>query len=92
MITLAVYEGGLAYGGPEEGGWWFWAGDLVPGTVRHADTEEEAIETATRLRATYPAGSDRTSVLPRETDYQVEWFEDTDTAPEFVPATRPFYE
>lgn len=90
--TIAVYEGGLAYGGAEEGGWWFWAGEYVPGTTRHCDTEERAWDIVREMVARYPAGSDRTNVRPQETDYSVEMFEDRYIAPQYFPDARPHYE
>lgn len=53
--TVALYETNRAYGGPEEGGWWYDVGERVPGTeaiVCHS-VEEVAAATdrlATRVR------------------------------------------
>lgn len=33
-ISVAMYETGRCYGGPEEGGWYYTAGDICPETVR----------------------------------------------------------
>ena len=33
-VSVAMYEVGRAYGGPEEGGWWYDVGNLIPETVR----------------------------------------------------------
>lgn len=42
--TVAVYETNKAYGGPEEGGWWYEYGYLQPQYGIHGfETEEEAL-------------------------------------------------
>jgi len=92
MFTVAVYEGALQYGGAEEGGWWFWGGSLVPGTERWALTERGALRLMRRLRKAWPQGGDRSSVWPRERDFDVELFEGVSRAPGWVPEYRPHYE
>lgn len=41
-VTVAVYSVGLAYGGPEEGGWHYHVGSLVPGTQRSFTDEDQS--------------------------------------------------
>lgn len=88
---VAVYEGGLASGGPEEGGWWYWAGQIV-GKPRARFTKRGAWKLARRLRERFPEGSDRTSVLPRDDDYEVIVGDKGEQLGEFYPAMRPRYE
>ncbi len=40
-VTVAVYECDRAYGGPEEGGWYYDCGDIIPGTERSFLAEDE---------------------------------------------------
>lgn len=89
---VAVYEGGLAYGGAEEGGWWYWAGERVEDSpILNAPSEEEAFGLAAILREYWPQGSDRTNVHPNEDDYEVAVFVGKEP-PRYVPETRPHYE
>lgn len=46
--TVAVYLCDRAYGGPEEGGWWYSTGALVR-AVRRFKSEERAIRFAYRM-------------------------------------------
>jgi hypothetical protein len=48
-IYVNVYLTDLAYGGPEEGGWWYNCGEPVESTI--VGTEEQANELVARLRA-----------------------------------------
>jgi hypothetical protein len=40
-VTVAVYSVGRGYGGPEEGGWWYDIGSLIPGTQRSFTDEDQ---------------------------------------------------
>lgn len=33
-VTVAFYETDRSYGGPEEGGWWYTTGSVIPWTIR----------------------------------------------------------
>jgi hypothetical protein len=47
--SVAIYHEEMAWGGPEEGGWWFDAGELLERPVRYFRTEEAAYAYARRL-------------------------------------------
>jgi hypothetical protein len=47
--SVAVYQEDMAYGGPEEGGWWYDAGELTDYPVRYFRGEEAAYRHARRL-------------------------------------------
>lgn len=51
MYLVALYEEGLGYGGPEEGGWWYETGDLcrVVACARTADAAYDKAFRANRL-------------------------------------------
>lgn len=48
LLIVSVYLLDRCYGGPEEGGWYYTAGELVR-TVRLFQSEEEAYEYSSRL-------------------------------------------
>jgi hypothetical protein len=47
-FIVAVYKTGKAYGGPEEGGWWYYCGEHVR-TVRVFKNEDSAIAFCQRM-------------------------------------------
>ena len=47
-FVVALYDIALAYGGPEEGGWWYTRGSLV-GVVKSFHSEEKAGDYCYRL-------------------------------------------
>lgn len=65
---VAVYEVDRAYGGAEEGGWWYDCGELVKVVIASSRDEAEAIRD--KLREEYPNTGKRSSVLYGE-DYDV---------------------
>jgi hypothetical protein len=88
--TVAVYLCHRAYGGPEEGGWWYNAGEREDDyPVRHFALEADAVtyrdEVEVQTRADLP--------VRRSHSY---WTEavlfDGDTAPQYIPDTVPHYE
>lgn len=90
--VLAIYEVDRAYGGPEEGGWWFDCGQLVRVLgVRH--NEEAAFALARRLNGwldRLQAGKrDVSSVIYDGGRYAVEVHENA--PPPHYPAERPHY-
>jgi len=93
---VAVYETELAYGGPEEGGWWYDMGSLVR-IVRMFPSEDRAYWYARRLnrklhsRVIGPnqGKREKSSVL---SDGVYEAGVHQDHAPRSYPATRPHYE
>jgi plasmid replication initiation protein len=91
--VIAFYELDRAYGGPEEGGWWFTTGQLVR-VFRTAKTEDRAYEIARRANSlldvlqkgkrpidsmAYGGGRHGAIVFRK-------------TAPEYFPKSRPHYE
>lgn len=92
-FTVAFYEIDRAYGGPEEGGWWFNTGNLIR-IARTFKSEAKAHAFATRAnrlldviqRDCRSVGS----VLYSGGRYQAEVW-DEPPAP-YYPATRPHYE
>lgn len=94
--VVAVYEMDRAYGGPEEGGWWYDAGELVR-VLRVARSEERAYALAARINRTLrhrrdgdPSHRDISSVLYAGGHLEAQVCERT--APESFPAQRPVYE
>ena len=66
---VAVYEKARAYGGPEEGGWWFDTGRLVTSVSLHS---EEAVDPmAVALSTEYPRTGNAGSVIYDGGDYAV---------------------
>lgn len=49
--SVAMYETDRAYGGPEEGGWYYTCGDIIKATARTFDTIDAARCYAEFLRA-----------------------------------------
>src|SRR5262245_8867054 len=90
---LAFYEIDRAYGGPEEGGWWFDTGQLVrvSKVFRSEDAAYRACGRANiLLRLVQRSRRDVGSVLYDGGRYAAQVFEDT--APAFYPEARPRYE
>lgn len=92
---LAYYEIDNAYGGPEEGGWWYETGQLVvhPARRRYATTEEArtACARANRLLAHLQRNKRHVSSMAYAGGrYVVKWSEGKPKT--FYPARRPHYE
>jgi hypothetical protein len=90
---VAVYAVDRAYGGPEEGGWWYDTGQRIHLEV--VTTEERAIRRREELRELYPVTGNRGSVLGSgyypDGDYEV--VTSYGIVPvESFPETRPRYE
>lgn len=85
---VRVYRVDQAYGGPEEGGWWFTTGDAVGASVEVEDRETaEAVRE--ELRKDYPDTGKSYSVLGGD-DYAIHI--DTEPLPDSFPESRPHYE
>ena len=79
--SVALYAISRAYGGPEEGGWWYDTGELcAPWHVRGFDNYEEAKEYYQQLRNDYQD----------ERDVRVLGFNEKLPVKSF-PETRPYY-
>lgn len=86
FVFVNVYEVDRLYGGPEEGGWWYDAGQLI--TSRQV-TEESALDMKLSLQIKYPETGGSSSVFYSGGDYRV-WIEDHPGAD--YPESRPMYE
>lgn len=90
---VAVYMTDRAYGGPEEGGWWYDTGEHIR-TVKTFRRESQAIDYCRRLNATLDKTLNRgrreiSSVLSNGR-YAAEIWDNH--APRHYPETRPYYE
>jgi hypothetical protein len=104
-FTVAVYDEALAYGGPQEGGWWYDVGSLVR-VMRVFKSEAKAIAYTYRLNTKLQsslkswdherpgfgpnAGRYRKSDSISDGEYVALNFEGT--APTHYPEARPMYE
>lgn len=84
---LNVYEVTRYYGGPEEGGWWFDAGEPVASIP--FETEHETLLAIDEWKAKFPNNGNRFSVRPQAIDYYVLR---EDHFAEAWPKERPRYE
>ena len=91
--VVAVYLCDRAWGGPEEGGWWYDTGELVR-IIRTFKDEERAAVHATRmnslLNATINKGRRDISSVLSDGCYYAEVHENI--APQHYPERRPHYE
>lgn len=89
---VALYEIDRAFGGPEEGGWWFPTGQLQR-LLAFASTREQACHLADRanrlLERLQRHRRPVSSILYVGGRYEAVIFEWT--APEVIPETRPQY-
>jgi hypothetical protein len=92
--TVAFYALGRAYGGGEEGGWWFDTGEFIRVAKRAFDTEDAACIYSSRVNKMLRH-------LQRNTRDQYSMAYDggrvgasvyDETPPMFYPAQRPTYE
>lgn len=94
-FVVAIYDRNQAYGGPEEGGWWYECGDLVK-VSRVFDDQDRACRYAARM-------SERFDRLRRKARLPLYWsaiyggghygarvFENE--APPYYPQVEPVYE
>ncbi len=91
--VVAVYLCDRAYGGPEEGGWWYDTGELVRIHRTYKD-EDRAAAKATRmnslLNATINKGRREISSVLSDGRYYAQVRENI--APAHYPERRPHYE
>lgn len=91
--VVAFYEIDQAWGGPEEGGWYFATGELLrPWRVcRSEDDAVRVVRRANRLLTRIQRGCrDVSSVLYQGGRYSAQLFENS--APKRFPEYRPVYE
>ncbi|MDO5758518.1 MAG: hypothetical protein Q4P24_13680 [Rhodobacterales bacterium] len=90
---IAFYEIDRAFGGPEEGGWWFDTGELRRAfkVVRSEAEAVSIVSRANRLMARLQRHKRNVcSVAYEGGQYEAHMFEDS--APLYFPQTRPHYE
>ena len=93
-FAVAVYEVDRAYGGPEEGGWWYTCGDLVR-TVKRFRSEDEAYDYCRRIndklhsRREFYGIRSSSSAAYSGGDYRAKVYDNV--APESFPVNRPYY-
>lgn len=86
VFFVNVWDVDRVYGGPEEGGWWYDAGECIKTVV--CLTREQADEIHAELSERFPRTGKRSSVLYGE-DYDVTIDDEQGT---FFPENRPHYE
>lgn len=94
MFQVAIYHVDQAYGGPEEGGWWYTHGDLVK-VIKNHKTREEASKHCRNLNAKLEREQDadgvpRISSVLSEGRNEAKVFEGF--APNSFPEQTPHYE
>lgn len=93
--VVAVYEVDRAYGGREEGGWWYDCGELVR-VVRRFRSEDDARAYSRRMndklydRMRYYGIPSSSSVAYAGGEYEARVYDNN--APKYFPDNRPFYE
>lgn len=87
-LWVTVFELTQEYGGPEEGGWWYHAGQVEVSLPLHELAPMEISTLSTYLGKMYPEGKNRFSVAPRGRDYEVRFAMDPG---EDFPEMRPQY-
>ena len=93
--VVAVYEVDRAYGGGEEGGWWYDCGELVR-VVRRFRSEDDARAYSRRMndrlynRMRYYGIPSSSSVAYAGGEYEARVYDNN--APKYFPDNRPFYE
>lgn len=94
MFTVAVYELNQEYGGAEEGGWWYTAGNLQY-VSRVFEDKAKAYAHASRMNRTYEwmvrgVGKKYWSAIYSGGHYDARVCEGE--APAYFPESRPYYE
>ncbi len=98
MFYVHKYDIGQVYGGPEEGGWWYKAGEPVEDwTPLEFQTEQMALVACRGLNIEERARAEReedygyTSVLSYRSDHY-EYDISESPVPVAFPENRPYYE
>jgi hypothetical protein len=97
MYYVHQYEVWLAYGGPEEGGWWYDCGEPVLSAVATFEDEEEAFKACRELNADERDRRERdeyhdySSVLSSESTHYSYDVSDSPRAVSY-PSERPYYQ
>lgn len=95
--AVVLYLENLMFGGPEEGGWWYSAGEKI-GSVRLTTTREEAVKYCARLNAKLKSrkigpnrGRRAKSSVLSDGVFEANVYH-VDAVPERTPLVRPHYE
>lgn len=94
IYSVAIYNEQLAYGGPEEGGWWYDAGEIVARPVRYFRDEEQAFAYARRInRHLHNLINDRKRYRYSDVNSDGRIVADVHAGhpPQFYPQERPRY-
>lgn len=89
-VTVAVYSVSLAYGGPEEGGWHYHVGSLVPGTQRSFTDEDQSQAEVYQSAMLHRYREDEGWMRHQDERMQVHVFYE-EPAPAGFPRVRPRY-
>lgn len=89
-FSLAFYFADRLYGGPEEGGWYYWSGRRSDETLRVYENTPEQVEMATRYAQRFEDLDRKTA---RETgQYSMHFRLEVESLPvDYFPRRRPFY-
>ena len=94
--NIVFYEVGQAYGGPEEGGWWYDTGFRTQTTIVFMGTREQAFARcrhANQLMQRFQRKHTEVySVSYRGGRYSAQVFKASEEIPEQYPSVRPHYE
>lgn len=94
MFTVAIYLIDRAYGGSEEGGWWYECGKPSDEHCEHTmgfDKEDNAIKYARSLDALCDQLNDGRPQIGHSNSKGRYWPIVSDGNPKPFPTTRPFY-
>lgn len=89
-VTVAVYDMSRSYGGPEEGGWWYWEYDLIRGTQRSFLAEDAPQAEVYKDTLLHRYNSEMNPKYSHEAKVAVRCFAE-DEAPKHLPLSRPHY-
>lgn len=87
-VSVALYDVGRAYGGPEEGGWWYDVGSRIDETIRcfeEGDTPQVALYEELLLKRWKSYGGRR-----GDNRYEVRIYREQ-LAPAGFPSRKPIY-
>ena len=93
--SVAVYEVDRAYGGPEEGGWWYDCGDLVR-VAKRFRSEDDAWDYCNRLNEKLYSRMEHYGIRSSSSaaysggEYRAKVYESA--APESFPVERPYWD
>ena len=94
LLSVALYQEDQQYGGPEEGGWWYDAGELLHRPARYFRNEDAAYAYARRFNDLlhHYVNRHRPSYSSVLSEGRVVAMVHEGHPPAYYPATRPHYE